>query len=179
MEYNTEIAFSKDLWGEIVEVEFCPQETLPSEEELPLTAVSCIAVTDDNRRVVLAKVPRGCDLPGGHIESGEKPEDALARELEEETGARFQDKPHLIGIRRMTKKAETVRVQQYPLVSGIAVYIGRVVLDKSFVPQKESSERILVDVQEIDQIHHHWSRQEQEIFAYAKERYPDYFPDKI
>ncbi|HJM55199.1 MAG TPA: NUDIX domain-containing protein [Poseidonia sp.] len=38
-------------------------------------------------RVLFVKHPtRGWEIPGGHLESGEKPEEALLRELEEETG---------------------------------------------------------------------------------------------
>lgn len=61
--------------------------------ERPSVVVAVIVIDADNGRCVLLlkRGPNGsypgmwC-LPGGHIESGESPEDAAARELLEETG---------------------------------------------------------------------------------------------
>jgi len=58
---------------------------------LPLTVV-CAALVDARGRVLLAQRPPGksmaglWEFPGGKIQSGETPEQALARELEEELG---------------------------------------------------------------------------------------------
>ena len=63
---------------------------------------ACAVVTDDDGRVLLArragKVFHGYwDLPGGFLEEGEHPLDALRRELREETGLEVEPKS-FIGI---------------------------------------------------------------------------------
>jgi 8-oxo-dGTP pyrophosphatase MutT (NUDIX family) len=47
-----------------------------------VTAVAALCFQSD--KILAVKNPRGWDIPGGHIESGETPVDALIRELSEE-----------------------------------------------------------------------------------------------
>ena len=57
-----------------------------------LLPVVAVALVDERGRVLLAKRPEGAvhadlwEFPGGKIEPGERPEDALVRELREELG---------------------------------------------------------------------------------------------
>lgn len=59
---------------------------------MDVTLVVACALVDEDGRVLLAKRPEGRDLaglwefPGGKVEPGERPEDALIRELAEELG---------------------------------------------------------------------------------------------
>ncbi|MGR3541407.1 MAG: (deoxy)nucleoside triphosphate pyrophosphohydrolase [Hasllibacter sp.] len=59
-----------------------------------LVLVSAVALVDRDGRVLLAQRPAGksmaglWEFPGGKVETGESPEDALVRELEEELGIR-------------------------------------------------------------------------------------------
>ncbi|MBS0253045.1 MAG: 8-oxo-dGTP diphosphatase MutT [Proteobacteria bacterium] len=56
----------------------------------PLLLVAAVALIDDDNRVLIAQRPNGksmaglWEFPGGKVESGETPEDALCRELKEE-----------------------------------------------------------------------------------------------
>jgi 8-oxo-dGTP diphosphatase len=58
----------------------------------PIVIVAACALLDGEGRVLLAKRPEGRSLaglwefPGGKVEAGERPEDALIRELGEELG---------------------------------------------------------------------------------------------
>ena len=58
----------------------------------PLVLVVAVALVDPDGRVLLAQRPEGksmaglWEFPGGKIEAGERPEEALIRELREELG---------------------------------------------------------------------------------------------
>ena len=59
---------------------------------MKVVLVSAVALIDVDGRVLLAQRPEGksmaglWEFPGGKVESGESPEDALIRELQEELG---------------------------------------------------------------------------------------------
>ncbi|MBI1897436.1 MAG: NUDIX hydrolase [Acidobacteria bacterium] len=58
-------------------VEGCPYVLRPSAYALVRNAAGELAV---------ARTPRGCFLPGGGVETGESPEQAIEREAKEECG---------------------------------------------------------------------------------------------
>ena len=63
----------------------------------PLVLVVAVALVDPDGRVLLAQRPSGkhmaglWEFPGGKIEAGERPEEALIRELREELGIAVQE----------------------------------------------------------------------------------------
>lgn len=58
----------------------------------PILLVAAVALVDADNRVLIAQRPKGksmaslWEFPGGKVDSGETPEEALQRELEEELG---------------------------------------------------------------------------------------------
>jgi ADP-ribose pyrophosphatase YjhB (NUDIX family) len=65
------------------------------------------------KKMLLAHLYRGWDLPGGHVEAGESLEETLEREVFEETKIRVE-KPTLIGYQWMEVLAEKPSGYQYP-----------------------------------------------------------------
>ena len=63
----------------------------------PLVLVAAAALVDVDGRVLIARRPEGksmaglWEFPGGKVEAGERPEDALIRELAEELGIAVHD----------------------------------------------------------------------------------------
>lgn len=63
----------------------------------PILLVAAAALVDSDNRVLLSKRPEGKQLaglwefPGGKVDTGETPEEALIRELEEELGIEVCD----------------------------------------------------------------------------------------
>lgn len=81
----------------------------------PLKHAACAVIKDATGKFL--GVSRGHDpmdfgFPGGHVEKDETPEQAVARELEEETGLQCSDLRHLI-----TMKAGDYKVHVYTCVA--------------------------------------------------------------
>lgn len=108
--------------NESVDWELYASSSLPNAEDT--TAVFCVAITSD-QKILLEREERGWGLLGGHIDEGERIEDALTRECLEEGGFKPRN-PALFGYRKMTATKpvahpEPDRVYPFP-VSYIAYY---------------------------------------------------------
>ncbi len=80
-----------------------------------------------NEDIILANVyGRGWDIPGGHIENSETPEEAIHRELFEETGASLLCSS-LMGYAKITINSEKPTGYNYPFpISYMPIYWGMI-----------------------------------------------------
>jgi 8-oxo-dGTP pyrophosphatase MutT (NUDIX family) len=156
--------FTTEYWQETEsKVEFIPTNEAPS---LPITAVKIYAIEDG--KLLLAKVGRGWDVPGGHIEPGETPGIALVRELKEETGA-SAERYTLLGYLKIVNVKENERNKRYPKLSCSLVYKAEgLTFDKDYdLSQFESTDQRLVPFGEVGDYHHNWTDMKKQILEYA------------
>lgn len=116
---NREILASGD-WEDGISWEFYVADELPPLELC--TAVMCVAIHDG--KVVLARSKRGWGVLGGHIEDGESPTDALAREALEE-GGYVIDRHGLFAIKAINSKKPVPHPTPgrfYPFPTGYMAY---------------------------------------------------------
>lgn len=126
----------------------------------PADAVATVALTDEGQVVLTRQYrhPVGrviYDLPAGHIDPGESPEEAAARELKEETGYRatewqklafFNQFPGsmqvgthlflaqgLISGKQQLEPFEDVQVVEMPFTEALALVTGGLVVDGSLM----------------------------------------------
>jgi ADP-ribose pyrophosphatase YjhB (NUDIX family) len=83
--------------------------TLPPIKEI----TTVFSLVTYEKKILLANLYRGWDLPGGHVEEGESLEETLVREVYEETKIRVE-KPTLIGYQQMEVLAEKPNEYRYP-----------------------------------------------------------------
>ena len=110
----------------------------PSQKWRITACVGFIARQDQPDALVAIRNKRGWDIPGGHVEDGEAPLDALKRELLEESGCLLLPGASLIAILESKKD---------PAI-GIAVYRG-VCTPGAFAPTHEIEDRKFVSSDEL------------------------------
>ncbi|MCA9928119.1 MAG: NUDIX domain-containing protein [Anaerolineales bacterium] len=115
-------------------------DTLPPVELI--TAVFGL-IFDGNQFLMTNLVERGWDIPGGHTESGESPEQTVRREIFEETHALVRDL-HVLGYDKFMIQAPKPDAYSYPYpVSYQLFYWGRVNRLEPFVATSEAVGRKL------------------------------------
>jgi 8-oxo-dGTP pyrophosphatase MutT (NUDIX family) len=91
------------------------------------TSVFSFIFDSQKKQILLLKhtdTSRGYDIPGGHIETGETPIEALHREILEETGAIVKN-IKMIGVQRISKLEPE---PQYPdLISHQAFFVSELI----------------------------------------------------
>jgi 8-oxo-dGTP diphosphatase len=113
---------------------------LPS-QELVTTALMLAFAGD---RLLMTNLrSRGWDIPGGHVEPGEHPEETVRREVHEETGAMLGSL-HLLGYQRLRLLGPQPVAYDYPYPDCYQVfYWAQVISLDDFLPSAETQGRAL------------------------------------
>lgn len=129
-------------------------------DELPAPGIcgTAFAFAFQEDRMLLTRLKkRGWDIPGGHIEGDESPEQAAVRETMEEAGV-LVEPAQLIGIQELEVFGPLPRHGWSSPLSAQVFYLCRVVEVLPFVPTDEALERGFfapVDIRAIPTITNH------------------------
>jgi len=99
-------------------IEWAPQPnkvrlTLTGEEPEAGLCSSAYVLAFEGDKILMADLDRGVDIPGGHIDPGETPEQAMRRETQEETGA-IIGQAQLLGLQQVTLLGDKPVGYAYP-----------------------------------------------------------------
>ncbi len=103
-------------------------------------------VFDENKNILIIRENRGWELPGGGIEQGESPQEAITREMEEECGfvvENIDDNPSLTWIVHRPESSDDL--DKWRLFIGFRVTLKSM----EFTPSKECIEYRFVSKDEI------------------------------
>ncbi len=122
------------------EIAFILDDELP-----PLHLItSALALAFSGQQILMTNLnARGWDIPGGHIENGESPEEALHREVMEETGATLSN-VRLLGYERIRLLAPCPPHYRYPYPDSYqCLFLATVADMPDFISTEETRERAL------------------------------------
>lgn len=144
------------------EVHHILADTLPPRDAI--SAAFALAF-DGDQLLVTHLSRRGWDVPGGHLESGETPEDAMRREVYEETGARLGI-TRSIGYQMIRVLAPMPRGYRYAYPDSYQVcYWARILALDPFPGNPEAMERALLSP--VEASHMEWVRQHRGFYEAA------------
>jgi 8-oxo-dGTP diphosphatase len=167
---NKTYNFHVNYWGndKSTKVRFLPLDRIPRVTQVS----SCMVfVLDGKKRLLMAKPKRGWGLPGGHIDSGETPEECCKREVFEETSVTIKNLK-LIGAWIAEYVFESDYNRSYANPSYQLLFIADINEIEKYKPQLEVSERKFVEVGDIEKYHHDFVNFS-EILRYTLENYYD------
>lgn len=147
-------------------IEFVVADTPPEREKI----TAALALVFDEDKLLMAHLSyddRGWDLPGGHLDSGETTEDALIREVYEETSV-VVDTPVFFGYIRIHVD---IADESYPYPipeSYIALYYARHVELHPFKENDETYGRAFKTPDEVRETA--WYHNHVELFEYALQK---------
>jgi 8-oxo-dGTP diphosphatase len=103
-----------------------------------LVSTACAVAFSDDRLLMTNLRRRGWDIPGGHVEQGEQPEETVRREVKEEAGATL-GALHLLGYQRLRLLGPQPQEYRYPYPDCYQVfYWAHVGSLKDFLPTAET-----------------------------------------
>jgi 8-oxo-dGTP pyrophosphatase MutT (NUDIX family) len=159
----------------IIGVEYdIPWLPLPNEVTVVLTdklpppqlTTSALALVFEGDCLLLTDLSqRGWDIPGGHLEAGEMPEEAMRREVFEEAGATLRDvRP--FAYQRIRLLGEAPPGYRYPHPESYQVlYWGRIAAWAEFQGTEETGERALFAPEEA--LQQRWVQQNRAVYEAA------------
>jgi 8-oxo-dGTP diphosphatase len=108
---------------------------------LALIATAFVLAFYGDQLLMSNLVRRGWDIPGGHIEKGETPEEAARREVYEETGAQLASL-QLLGYQHLHVQAPKPEIYSHPYPDSYQVfYTAQIVALDGFEPTDETAGR--------------------------------------
>lgn len=132
---------------------------------LALLATALVLAFRDDSLLVTNLTSRGWDIPGGHIEPGELPDETARREVYEETGARLGPL-HVLGYQRLRLLGPRPASYRYPYPDSYqAFYWARITTLDDFVPTAETQGRALLSPDEASILA--WVQRHRELYAIA------------
>jgi len=165
--FNRKIKFPTDFWEDTQNrLEFIPGKMPPA--SVKITAVKAFLIS--NKKLLLVDISRGWDIPTGHINENESPEQALIREVMEEAEIIVRSSI-VLGYLKSLKIKENSRNHIYPKLSAILVYGSRDFrVTYPFKGKFESRGRKFFPFNEVENAHKYWSSMMKAIFAYALDK---------
>lgn len=151
--------------GAKIKITWVPSQQLPPTHLI--TSVHGLCFLDGQVALVDLKA-RGMDIPGGHMEHGETPEDCFRREVLEEAYLRG-GACTLLGYTEVDNRENTTWAPEspYPQVGYMVFYRMEVDEVLPFEGRFESSRRLFVAPEDVPNVHRGWSEMSAMILAAA------------
>lgn len=110
---------------------------------LELVTTAFVLAFAGNRLLMTNLTRRGWEIPGGHVEPGERPEEAVRREVLEETGTTLGPL-HLLGYQHLRLSGPKPTSYRYPYPDSYQVfYWAYLATLADFLPTAEAQGRAL------------------------------------
>lgn len=141
-------------------LELYETNTLPN---LPVSSVFCFIVNDQNEILFIKNIKpnRSWEIPGGHVESGETPVEALHRECFEEAMVLISE-PKLFAIHQVTNLEPN---SPYPPRSCQGFYVAKLKELQPFQNNYEIGDRKFVSQKDLNSID--WCKEYKDLVSLA------------